>query len=360
MDDGELKPIIHEGCYLGSLLPTGFMCIRRHVIEKAAQESGEYLDYDKKRGYVHCWDFFRTGWIASEQGSKMGRWWGEDFFFSAMVEQLGMNCWVDPNIKFTHRGSKAWEANLIDTLDKLIEEKCNKGPQAHYVVEPKFEGKVNASPLTWALDEAFKKANSAITKLPASVLALDGMSGTKFRMFLNNLVEKVSTDRGEYTGYLEIGSWKGSTAASACWGNRVYATCIDNWSQFGGPKEDFLRVMHGTAEEYVIIEEDYKTVYYKGLIPNTIYFYDGPHSPEDQFLASTVALDALEDEFVFIVDDWNWPDVREATMKGINEAGFEILYSIDLRTGPDGYNAPIFVGRTEWHNGMYAAVLRRK
>ena len=51
--------------------------------------------------------------------------------------------------------------------------------------------------------------------------------------FLNNII---------YDGcnYLEIGSWKGSTTSAALYNNKPNSSIsIDNFSQFGGPKEEF-------------------------------------------------------------------------------------------------------------------------
>lgn len=119
--DGTAVPIEHNGLYLTALAPTGFMCIRRNVLEACADDSGRYPrdDVINKR-IVMDWDIFRTGFVPDEPGSKVGRWWGEDFFFSAMVRQLGFSIWADPNIDFTHRGTKAWKGNFNDVLQKKI------------------------------------------------------------------------------------------------------------------------------------------------------------------------------------------------------------------------------------------------
>ena len=39
--------------------------------------------------------------------------------------------------------------------------------------------------------------------------------------------------------YLEIGTWKGSSVCAAMC-NNIRCLAIDNWCEFGGPKEDFL------------------------------------------------------------------------------------------------------------------------
>ena len=62
-----------------------------------------------------------------------------------------------------------------------------------------------------------------------------GMSGGKYPHFINNLIRGLPNP-----SYLEVGCWTGSTLCSAISRNRVRATGIDNWSEFGGPKDQFL------------------------------------------------------------------------------------------------------------------------
>ena len=60
------------------------------------------------------------------------------------------------------------------------------------------------------------------------------MSGLKTRHFYNNLLNF------DDARYLEIGSWKGSSVCSAMYNNNAMIICVDNWSEFGGPKDEFL------------------------------------------------------------------------------------------------------------------------
>lgn len=121
-DDGTLTPIYSEGLYSARLCPTGFMRIRRDVLEAAAGDSGIYPDKDPIKDEAWCWDIFRTGFVANEPNSKTGNWWGEDYFFSVMVKNLGFDIWVDADIDFSHRGSKAWKANFSKSLKAKIKD----------------------------------------------------------------------------------------------------------------------------------------------------------------------------------------------------------------------------------------------
>lgn len=115
------KVVQQDGLYEAALAATGFMCIRREVLERCAEDSGRYPQIEKGGDYW-CWDLFRTGFIADEPGGKVGRWWGEDYFFAVMCRHLGFRVWIDPDIEFTHRGSKAWRASFGPTLRAWIEQ----------------------------------------------------------------------------------------------------------------------------------------------------------------------------------------------------------------------------------------------
>lgn len=118
VSDGRV--IENNGLYRAALAPTGFMRIKRHVLERCAEESGKYPETDLHGNTVWCWDLFRTGWIPDEPGAKIGRWWGEDYFFSFMCRVLGFEVWIDPNLDFSHTGPKSWKGNFNETLQNWV------------------------------------------------------------------------------------------------------------------------------------------------------------------------------------------------------------------------------------------------
>jgi hypothetical protein len=166
------------------------------------------------------------------------------------------------------------------------------------------------------------------------IYSIEGMSGKKYRFFINALVHSVSDAR-----YLEIGSWAGSTLCSAIHGNKVWAVAIDNWSEFGGPKDVFMKnVMNfKTPEaEVIFLESDFRKVDYHQMQRGfNIYLFDGPHSAQDQYDGLAMALPAVDKQFVFIVDDWNWDRVREGTNGAIKRCGLKVLYAAEVRTSLD-------------------------
>lgn len=178
------------------------------------------------------------------------------------------------------------------------------------------------------------------------ILSMSGMSGRKYRRLINRLISLSRAPR-----YLEIGSWAGSTACSALYGNRVEVTCIDNWSEFGGPKDVFLsniRAASNPGVAFSFIESDYRKVDFGKLGPFDVYLFDGPHSLQDQYDGVRLAQPALADTFVMIVDDWNWEQVRSGTFAAIADEKLRLHLSVEIRTARD--NSP------DWHNGYFICV----
>jgi hypothetical protein len=210
------------------------------------------------------------------------------------------------------------------------------------------------------IQSAYEKAVKNESKLPDWILTLNGMSGKKYRHFINNLVDSVENAR-----YLEVGSWKGSTATAAIFGNKVNSTCVDNWSQFGDVRQEFYNnIQRCTNDETQIDfhEDDFRNVDYSSLSKHNIYFFDGPHEEEDQYDGLALALPSLDDTFILIIDDWNDPRPRDGTERAIKELNIEVLYSMQIRTsnGVDVvYPTPHVLENSDWHNGYYVAVCKK-
>jgi hypothetical protein len=96
----------------------------------------------------------------------------------------------------------------------------------------RMTGDFESSAYGTLLRYSLMRALAMDTSLPEWIAKMSGMSGKKYRYFINTLVAALGNAR-----YLEIGTWTGSTACSAMSGNRLTALCVDNWSLFGGPKK---------------------------------------------------------------------------------------------------------------------------
>lgn len=108
-----------RGIYDGTLmeaewLPTGFLCIRRDVIQGlialglAAPYQGAGA-FGMESAQMHN---------VFECAMDDGRWWGEDTFFCRKVRQLGLKIWLEPDIDFKHAGGKVYTGNYDTYLRK--------------------------------------------------------------------------------------------------------------------------------------------------------------------------------------------------------------------------------------------------
>jgi hypothetical protein len=202
------------------------------------------------------------------------------------------------------------------------------------------------------VDQAFENAERSISKITPDILAMEGMSGVKTRHFYNNILNC------EDARYLEIGTWKGSSVCSAMCGNQATVVAIDNWSEFNGPKNEFI----GNFERYrgnnhaTFIEKDCFEIDVKTLPFFNIYLYDGEHSRESHRMALTHYYDCLDSRFLFIVDDWNWERVRQGTKESIEQLGLHAEYEREIRTTDDDSHPTV---QMDWHNGIYVAILQK-
>jgi len=195
---------------------------------------------------------------------------------------------------------------------------------------------------------AFEKAERGESKITDGILNMEGMSGIKTRHFYNNLLNTHDAR------YLEIGTWKGSSVCSAMCGNKATVVCIDNWSEFGGPKNEFLTNFYNYKGDNNahFIEQDCYTVDISQLPKFNIYMYDGNHTKNSHYKALVHYYNCLDDIFVFIVDDWNWKDVRDGTYESFKELKLSIMYEKEIYT-------PRNSTKDTWWNGIYVAILKK-
>ena len=205
------------------------------------------------------------------------------------------------------------------------------------------------------IENSFQNAENNISKITNDIIYMDGMSGTKTRHFYNNLLNSHDAR------YLEIGTWKGSSVCSAMCNNKAKVICIDNWSEFGGPKSEFLVNFEKFKgkNDATFIENDCYKVDVSVLPKFNIYMYDGNHSNDSHYMALLHYYDCLDDVFIFIVDDWNWDDVRDGTYKSIQQLQLKILYEKEIRLTWDNTHTVEQLAKDTWWNGLYVAILQK-
>ena len=201
--------------------------------------------------------------------------------------------------------------------------------------------------------EAIEKANRHESKLSHAALNVPSFTSIKIRHLLNNLGSL--SER-----YLECGTHLGGHFCSVCYDNPLKeAVAIDNYSEFskgGETKEEFL----DNADAFVcmetlfaFIEEDCFKV--KDLRPShfDFYNYDAQHTESSQQRAVSHFLPNLTEEFIFVVDDWQFPGVESGTRTGIKLTGLEVLHEAILET-KEGEQP-----NEAWHNGFAVFLLKQ-
>ncbi len=206
------------------------------------------------------------------------------------------------------------------------------------------------------IQQAFENAQKGISKCSPELLAMDGMTGKKTKHLYNNLLDMPDAR------YLEIGVWLGSSTCSALYKNNVtYACAVDNWSEYGGPKAQFQANLERfqITDKVKFLEADFMKLDVSALPKFNIYLFDGGHEYEDHVMALFHMLDCLDDIFIFIVDDWNWRNVRGATQFAIEQCGCKILHGIEVRMTTDDMATDPEIAKEEFWNGVCILLLQK-
>ena len=205
------------------------------------------------------------------------------------------------------------------------------------------------------MERSFDNAENDISKIVHDITTMQGMTGIKTRHLYNNLLNH------DDARYLEIGTWKGSSVCAAMCNNKAKVVCIDNRSEFEGPKNEFLFAFNKFKGENdaTFIEDNCFNVDISKLPKFNIYLYDGNHEFESHYRALSHYYECLDDIFIFIVDDWNWQDVRNGTIKAIKDLNLNILHSRNIRTTWDNSHVLEGASKQAWWNGIYVAILQK-
>ena len=109
----KVSPMIDGEWLMAERVPTGFLCIRRDIIEEMAAEA-QVIKIQGENGTTDVPRLFYTSVLED------GRFIGEDFAFcDDYMKKYKKPIPVWPNIDFVHGG---YECNLLDYLDKLVQE----------------------------------------------------------------------------------------------------------------------------------------------------------------------------------------------------------------------------------------------
>lgn len=205
------------------------------------------------------------------------------------------------------------------------------------------------------IEECISRAERRESKITPLALAVPGLTSLNIRHLLNNL-GAISTR------LLEVGSHKGCTFCSTIFKNDniISAISIDSFESDLTNEDkaepqflDNVTICKPSETKFRLIKGDSFSVVFDNILrPIDIYIYDGNHSEEAQRKGVTHFISLMADEFIFLVDDYDWPEVQKGTMDGIAEAGCEILFE------------KVFIGNDHdndgWWNGFVVFLLKKK
>lgn len=219
-------------------------------------------------------------------------------------------------------------------------------------------GDPSASTLATSVSASFRRALMLDVKLPQELLDLQGASGKKYRLFINDLVRTLRQPH-----YLEIGSSTGSALCAAIYNNSVKVACIKKWND---PKtiknllfENIGRFSNSNVN-FTNVERDFLHVNYSKSLRFNLIKISSPLDVDCINILTSSLSQHIDDEFVFIIDDWNASAIREVTTNAIKDLSADCLYQIFIRTTQHDEYAKVTAQQSDWHNGVYAGVYRKR
>ena len=167
-------------------------------------------------------------------------------------------------------------------------------------------------------------------ELKKALLKIESMSTYAIGYVINRICKNLSRDQL----FLNIGVWKGFSLISGMINTQCEVIGIDNFSQFDGPKEIFIKNFNKyKREQHKFYEEDYLN-FFKRFEKKSkfidFYFYDGEHSYDNQYKNLEIADQFLKKNSIILIDDANFADVYNGTMDFINKSNsnYKILKQI--------------------------------
>lgn len=201
-------------------------------------------------------------------------------------------------------------------------------------------------------------ADKSSSKITNEILNIEGMSGSKTRHLYNNLCNI------DNANYLEVGTWKGSSFVSSIFKNNIKSIAIDNWSEFNGSKNNFIKNVEKFCPEsrYIFFEKNSfeitETDIHSFFDSIDIYLYDGCHKYESHKSAITHFKQFLSKYSIVLIDDWrnengSWQNVIKGTYDGFDNSNLKIHHKIEIPSKQE------INGSKEYWNGICIFICER-
>jgi hypothetical protein len=141
-EDGQTL-IERDGLHRATLVPGGFLRIRRKVLETLARKSETYTLPGRGGTLQVCFNVFDRGNRNPITGEKTGEFVGEDAWFCMRAMHEGFEIWVDTDIEFDHRGARRWTGRFRHHIAQVMSQ---LRPPAPVALPAPAEEIINAMP----------------------------------------------------------------------------------------------------------------------------------------------------------------------------------------------------------------------
>jgi hypothetical protein len=188
------------------------------------------------------------------------------------------------------------------------------------------------------IESSLQNSELNISKITDDIINIDCVYVTKFRHFLNNLLNI------ENTNYLEIGQWNNSSICSAMCNNKLNITYISYYFyesrvQFTSLEHcrknitTFFKNLENSKGEnnFNFIEQDYFTINISNFPKHNIFFYDGDKYCKNIYNTLIHYYDCLDDTFIFCINiPVNYKYINDNIQDAILKLKLKKLYERDI------------------------------
>jgi hypothetical protein len=176
-----------------------------------------------------------------------------------------------------------------------------------------------------------KKKSDLILK--KELLKIDSMS----TFAIGYIINKICQELNDNENYVNIGVWKGFSMIAGMLNTNCNVYGNDNFSQFDGPKKEFIRKFNSlkNEEKHFFYECDYKDFFkdFEKLKKSiSFYYYDGEHTYKNQFENLIIAKEYFKSGTIILVDDINFQEVESGTKDFISKYPNEYKIIKDIKT----------------------------
>ena len=177
----------------------------------------------------------------------------------------------------------------------------------------------------------FPEKDSLYKTLLAEVCKTPRMSTLAIGVLIHKIVCEMSPEHQ----FVNVGVWNGFTYFAGIANNPdKKAVGIDNFSEFGGPKDAFMKKFDWfKSENHQFYVMDYER-YFKSIHSGTIgfYIYDGNHSRESQKKGLEVAEPFFSDDCIILIDDTNTEGPLLGTKDFLDNTSHRYKVILDQKT----------------------------